>query len=957
MGNSGSTESTRPSQEELSDLRSPTRDGAYAVVEADVEQLRMRSVILEEMCGLLQEGRSWDEPVEVRLPLPMGLSVTRSGIVGAVHEGGNAERTGKIAAGDLVVSVDGVELCQGTVWLGDALDPSRELHTVLIERLGDIGQLRHRSAILEEMCALLQEGREWGEPFTVRLRHPLGIGISRAGIVGEVYPEGNADRSGRIYPGDLVLSVDGNSLRQGKLWLGDALDTSHAEHDVVLQRLRSVAEVSDLSGGSAGMPSAVLSQHTAQSAQVLALTAEVAMLREQIQVWSTASPRWDEPPAEAEACQQQVEQAAAEVEVALAAGPIDFGIGSWDVTDRPHNESILAAVAAALRRAPAAYLHIHGVQNGVCTPDDHWRRRFEADFPGEVIDERASTAQGRALACRRRLLLLGVEGRRVRVTTRVSNQKQIKLLVESREEAKERQWTVGPLAPWGQSLDLLGEPPSPGRGASGEASRNEGRPHVFVPPAPARVEEEVERAAATLEAALAGRAVEFEPESWLFADERASNALLADVARVLAQHPSACVQLHGVQKGVVPLNDPLRQRFASDFGEGIAMDPRAGLAQARALACEHRLLELGLAPNRIRVSVEISNQERVEFEVETEAEASALRTSPPQPAPISQQLEAASSAVAAALRARPVAFQPRSWDVDDRTDNAKAMAEVAIALKRNPAVHLHVHCVQARGGAALDPEQRAALTASFPGVHKDERAPLARGRALACVARLAALGVDERRVRITTNLGERERLEMVAVLPPEQSMTPRALYSTRIASTRGSPMVSARAAETGVACRAAPRAALGTPQGVAACKAAEATRHEQGETKRVDATNMSSRRMATDALLRAAQLGEEEEAPHVARRAKEEAMLTAASKQSARRRQEQEMLSSAIQQSARRRQEEEMVAAAAQQSAKRRQEEEMVSSATQQSARRREEEEMVAAAYQQSARRRQEEEM
>jgi hypothetical protein len=945
---------------------------------SEVEQLRRRSVILEEMCGLLQEGRSWDEPVEVRLGLPLGLSVSRSGIVGSVHAGGNAERSGKIAVGDLVVSVDEVELCQGAVWVGDALDKRRKVHTVRLERLGDVGQLRHRSVILEEMVALLQEGREWDEPFTVRLRHPLGIGISRAGIVGEVYPGGNADRSGRVHPGDLVLSVDGNSLRQGKPWLGDALDTSRPEHDVLLQRLRPVTEIAEISEDYAGSCQTVSPRDTAQNAQVMALMAEVAVLREQI---SKVSPGGQEPPPDSEA-RRQVGRAAAEVETALEAGPIDFRIGLWDVTHRSQNESILAAVAAALRCAPAAYLHIHGVQNGAYTPDDPWRRRFEAEFPGELIDERASTAQGRALACRRRLVLLGVEGRRVRVTTRVSNEKRIDLFVETRAEAKERRWPGAPPTPRQQSLDVSSESSPSGREASGGAVGSQGGPLLLPPLLATTVEDEVAHASTALAAALAGQAVEFEPESWLLSDASIGNRLLSEVARVLARHPLACLQLHGVQEGVVTPTDAMRQLFAADFGDGIAMDSRAGLAQARALACGHKLLALGLTRSRMRVSVEISNQRRVEFEIESETEAEALRVPPPQPAPLSRQLEAASTAVAAALRARPVAFDPRSWDVDNRAGNGTVMAEVAITLKLNPAVHLHVHSVQARDGAALAPEHRAALVASFPGVRLDEQAPLACGRALACVVRLSALGVDSRRIRVTTTIGERDRLEIVAMIPSDHPVTPRAVCSACIASTRGSPLASAGAAEAGDTCRIAPQ--RGAAQGMAARAAAGVSRHGHSESEPVDAARVVHRR--------AAQLGEGGEAQQATRPMHEEAMLAAAAQQSERRkgkdavvgtssqpsaqlrvveeavkRAEMEVMQAA--QAARRREEEAIVAAAAQQSARRRGNDTIMTPAsqrsaqlqeeeqTQQAARQRQEEAMVVTANQHSARRRAEEAM
>ena len=72
--------------------------------------------------------------VTTELSLPMGLGLDVAGRITEIHEGSSAAADGALRVGDRVVSFDGVDMRDGKASISDALDQSRETHSVVVER-------------------------------------------------------------------------------------------------------------------------------------------------------------------------------------------------------------------------------------------------------------------------------------------------------------------------------------------------------------------------------------------------------------------------------------------------------------------------------------------------------------------------------------------------------------------------------------------------------------------------------------------------------------------------------------------------------------------------------------------------------------------------------------------------------------------------------------------------------
>ena len=142
--------------------------------------------------------------IVLELGLPLGIGLTEENTVSELN-GDVASKEWRV--GDRLCWADGKEVRGGKLGVGDAIDRSRQVHELVIQR--DAPQ----SLRAQEYTYMV---RLTGNP-------GLGVGLSAQNAITDITPGGVAFLDGRIQSGDMLIVFDGVGVANGKKGLSQVV--------------------------------------------------------------------------------------------------------------------------------------------------------------------------------------------------------------------------------------------------------------------------------------------------------------------------------------------------------------------------------------------------------------------------------------------------------------------------------------------------------------------------------------------------------------------------------------------------------------------------------------------------------------------------------------------------------------------------------------------------------------
>ena len=190
------------------------RNGKKTVPEALDRSRETHSVVAERPTPM--------ESVTTELTLPMGVGFDKSNRILKIAEGSNAAVDGVLRLGDYLVTLDGVDVRNGSKTVPEVLDRSLETHRLVVER-----------------------PKPTVASVATELSLPMGIGLDATNLITRIDEGSNAAVDGVLRVGDALVAFDGKDVRNGKLGVPEALDRSRETHSVVAERARTDGDDDD----------------------------------------------------------------------------------------------------------------------------------------------------------------------------------------------------------------------------------------------------------------------------------------------------------------------------------------------------------------------------------------------------------------------------------------------------------------------------------------------------------------------------------------------------------------------------------------------------------------------------------------------------------------------------------------------------------------------------------------